>query len=435
MTTSRIAVRGSLAALDARARTVLFGRATSGDARVSECTAQIIARVRKDGDGALRALALEFDGVNLESLEVPRSAWRSALFALDPALRRVLERAITNIRQVHEAFRPVATEVTTADGVVIGRRPDPLGRVGVYAPGGRATYPSSLLMGVAPARVAGVGEVIVCTPPGPDGLPSPVLLAAAELADADRVFAVGGAGAVAAMAFGTESVPGVDRIVGPGNAYVAEAKIQVSRVVAIDSPAGPSELLVIADDSASSEVVAREMLAQAEHDPHSSVVLVTTSIALLGEVEHRLADWAPREPRAQVIVAALAARGALLLAASLDEAIAFSNHWAPEHVLVATRESAGVVSRLRNAGTIFEGECASVAFGDYMTGANHVLPTGGQARAYSGLSTVDFCRWTTWQRIGRVPATQLAADVGAFADAEGLRAHAASARQWAREAR
>lgn len=430
MSTLRLAFRGSLDALDAQACQVLFDRATSSDDAVRERTSRIIARVRSEGDAALVALAREYDGVQQLSLEVPRAVWRAAFTAIDPALRHALERSATNIRQVHEAFRPVSSEVTTADGVIIGRRPDPLGRVGVYAPGGRAAYPSSLLMGVVPARVAGVGEVIVCSPPGPDGLPSPVLLAAAELASADRVFAVGGAGAVAAMAFGTATIPAVDRIVGPGNAYVAEAKVQVSSVTAIDSPAGPSELLIIADESASPDVLARELMAQAEHDPVAAVVLVSTSAALLEAVDQRLAAWVPREPRAKVIAAALAGRGALVLATSLGEAVSFSNRWAPEHLLVATREPDVIVPSLRNAGTIFVGECASVAFGDYMTGANHVLPTGGLARAYSGLSTIDFYRWTTWQRVDRNAAAALAGDVGIFADAEGLPAHAAAARHW-----
>ncbi len=428
--TLSIAVRGRVGALDARAAVVLFDRSTSSDEGVRQRTGQILARVRAEGDVALHALAREFDGVTLNALEVPRAAWRTALAALDPALRRALERSAANIRRVHEAFRPVASEIVTADGIVIGRRPDPLGRVGVYAPGGRATYPSSLLMGVVPARVAGVGEVIVCTPPGADGLPSPVLLAAAELAGADRLFAVGGAGAVGAMAFGTATIPAVDRIVGPGNAYVAEAKVQVSSITAIDSPAGPSELLVLADEGASPDVIARELLAQAEHDPRAAVVLVSTSAALNDAVEAHLAAWVAREPRAAIITEALAARGGILLASSLEEAVAFSNRWAPEHLLLATSRADEILPTLRNAGTIFVGETASVAFGDYMSGANHVLPTGGLARAYSGLSTVDFCRWTTWQRIPRTAAAALAGDVGIFADAEGLPAHAASARQW-----
>ena len=235
----------------------------------------------RGGDAALRALATEFDGVTLDALEVPASRCVAALDALDPALRRAMERAANNIRRVHQGFLPATQEVESEPGIVVGRRPDPLGRVGVYAPGGRAAYPSSVLMGVVPARVAGVGEIIVCSPPGRDtGLPAEVVLAAAALAGAHRVFALGGAGAIAALAYGTESVPRVDRIVGPGNAYVAEAKIQVARAVAIDSPAGPSELLVLADASADPQLIAREMLAQAEHDPLAAVVAVVTSDGL-----------------------------------------------------------------------------------------------------------------------------------------------------------
>jgi histidinol dehydrogenase len=426
------AVRASLAALRPADRAALFDRATSSDPAVGARTTAIIERVRAEGDAALLAYARAFDGATLTRLEIPRTAWEAALAALEPTLRRALERAVTNIRSVHEAFRPAAREIVTADGVTIGRRPDPLGRVGVYAPGGRATYPSSLLMGAIPARVAGVGEVIVCSPPRPDGRPSAVLLAAAALAGVDRVFAVGGGGAVAAMAFGTESIPKVDRIVGPGNAYVAEAKVQVSSTVAIDSPAGPSELLVLTDDSADPEVVAREMLAQAEHDPVAAVVLVCLSPRFADAVSQALESLVDLEPRADVIRAAFAAHGGLLVAESLDAAITFANAWAAEHLLLAVAPDVetDTLARLRNAGTVLVGQTASVAFGDYMSGANHVLPTGGLARAYSGLSTLDFVRWTTWQRIDRDAARALARDVGIFADAEGLPAHATAARQW-----
>ena len=427
-----LAVRGRVDALTARDRAVLFDRSTSSDPAIRDRTAAIIARVRADGDAALREFAATFDGVTLDALEVPRTACTAALDALDPALRRAMERTAANVRDVHAAFRPVATEVTTADGAVIGRRPDPLARVGVYAPGGRAAYPSSVLMGAVPARVAGVGEVILCSPPGPDGRPSAVVLAAAALAGVDRVFAVGGAGAVAAMAMGTATVPAVDRIVGPGNAYVAEAKAQVASLVAIDSPAGPSELLVLADESADPGVLARELLAQAEHDPLAAVVLVTPSAALAAAVEAALPALVDAAPRAAIIRTALGARGAVLVAESLGEAVALSNAWAPEHLLLVVRPEveAATLAALRNAGTIFVGQSASVAFGDYMSGANHVLPTGGAARAYSGLSTLDFVRWTTWQRIGPSAARAMAADVGRFADAEGLPGHAAAARQW-----
>lgn len=432
MNTLSFAARGPLAQLNADARRALFERGISEGDALRLRTSDILARVRRDGDAALLAFARELDGASLSTLEVPRARWDAALDALNPALRRALERAAANIRAVHEAFRPAAQEVTTADGVVIGRRPDALARVGVYAPGGRATYPSSLLMGAIPARVAGVREVIVCSPPDATGSPSAVLLAAAAIAGVDRVFAIGGAGAVAAMAYGTASVPAVDRIVGPGNAYVAEAKLQVSGLVGIDSPAGPSELLVLADASATPRVIAREMLAQAEHDPVAAVVLVTDSLALAADVERELNARVDAEPRAAVIRDAFAARGGIIIVESLVDAVEFANRWAAEHLLLAVAPTVQdrVLTELRSAGTIFVGESASVAFGDYMSGANHVLPTGGLARIWSGLSTLDFVRWTTWQRIDRDAARALAADVDVFATAEGLPAHAAAARQW-----
>jgi len=426
------AARGALSSLDASATQALFNRSTSADASVRTRTAEIVARVQRDGDAALFALARELDGAALDALEVPRARWLAALESLEPALRRAIERAAANIRAVHHAFRPAATEVVTADGAIIGRRPDALARVGVYAPGGRAAYPSSLLMGAIPARVAGVREVIVCTPPDATGLPSPVVLAAAAIAGVDRVFALGGAGAVAALAYGTATVPAVDRIVGPGNAFVAEAKLQVSGIVGIDSPAGPSELLVVADGTASASVIAREMLAQAEHDPVAPVVLVTDAAVLAAEVERELTARIDAEPRASIIRAAFAARGGIITVASMRDAVEFANRWAAEHLLlvVEPRVEREVLGALRSAGTIFVGETSSVSFGDYMSGANHVLPTGGLARTWSGLSTLDFVRWTTWQRIDRDAARALASDVDTFAMAEGLPAHAAAARQW-----
>ena len=423
---------GAVEDLSAAECAALMDRTTSSDRQVRERTAAIVERVRRERDAALFAMARELDGVELAALEVPRERWAAALAALDPRLREAMERAAANIRRAHEAFRPAASEVETEPGVVVGRRPDPLGRVGVYAPGGRAAYPSSVLMGALPARVAGVGEVILCSPPGPDGAPSAVVLAAAELAGVDRVFSLGGAGAVAALAYGTETVPRVDRIVGPGNAYVAEAKLQVSGAVAIDSPAGPSELLVIADFSADPAVVARELLAQAEHDPMAAAVAVVVGEEVADNVADAARELLPHEPRAEIIRAALAAQGGLLVAQTYDEAIAFANAYAAEHLLLAVAEpqQGAVLERLRNAGTVFVGETSSVSYGDYMTGANHVLPTGGLARSYSGLSTLDFVRWTTYQRVTREAAARLAEDVGVFADAEGLAGHAAAARQW-----
>ena len=434
--TSEVSIRwtGSCAALSQSDRAALLDRSSTSDASVRERTAGIIARVRAGGDSALRTLASELDGVSLESLEVPRATWSKALETLAPALRSAMERSAQNIRRVHEGFRPTAQEIESEPGVIVGRRPAPLSRVGVYAPGGRAAYPSSVLMGVLPARVAGVGEIVVCSPPDrTTGRPSDVVLAAAALAAADRVFSLGGAGAIAALAYGTQSVPRVDRIVGPGNAYVAEAKLQVASTVAIDSPAGPSELLVIADESADPQLIAREMLAQAEHDPLAAVVAVMSSEASADAVTRAIAQQLPFHPRAEIAAAALRGQGAVLWSDSLEDAVAFSNAYAPEHLLLALTSPDGVLGSLRNAGTIFVGAYASVAFGDYMTGANHVLPTGGLARSYSGLSTLDFVRWTTYQRVTREAAARLADDVGVFADAEGLGGHALAARAWKHE--
>ena len=433
--TLTLRAHGALSALSAATRTALMDRSPTQNDVVHERTRGIIARVRAEGDAALFSFARDFDGVTLDALEVPRAAWKRALDALDPLLVQALQRAERNIGAVHAVFRPFASEVSPEPGITVGRRPDPLARVGVYAPGGRASYPSSLLMGAIPARVAGVREVIVCSPPGPDGMPSAVVLAAAELANVDRLFAIGGAGAIAAMALGTQTVPRVDRVVGPGNAYVAEAKLQLVSDVAIDAPAGPSELLVLADDSAEAVMVARELLAQAEHDPEAAVIAVLCgedASAFAREVERALAALLVDAPRADIVRTSLAARGAVITTPRLSEGIAFANAWAAEHLLLVVRDAVcdDTLNALRSAGTVFVGSSSSVAFGDYMTGANHVLPTAGAARCYSGLSTLDFVRWTTWQRVSPEAAARMADDVGRIADAEGLPGHAAAARAW-----
>jgi histidinol dehydrogenase len=422
---------GARAVLDSTIERALFDRTTSTDPQVLEATANVLAAVRTRGDVALRDFAKQFDGVVLEQLEIPKAALTAALDGLDLALRRSMERAVRNITTVHRASLPAVMEVSPEPGIVVGRRPDPLDRVGVYAPGGRAAYPSSVLMGAVPARVAGVREVVLASPPGPDGQPTAAVLAAAALAQVDRVFAIGGAGAVGALAYGTESVPRVDRIVGPGNAYVAEAKLQVSGFVGIDSPAGPSELLVIADLKASPDVVAREMLAQAEHDPRAGVVAVVQGQAFAERLWDTLRRMLPLQPRREIIEAALRGQGAILWVDDLDDAVTFANAYAPEHLLLCVVDGPGILEAVRNAGTVFVGATASVSFGDYMTGANHVLPTGGLARAYSGLSTVDYFRWTTYQRVDRAAAARLAADVDAFATQEQLFGHAGAARAWA----
>ncbi len=409
----------------------LFAREGNEASAIRESASAILRDVQLHGDPALIAIAARFDGVELTSIEVPGVELERALTSLEPGLRRSMERSIANLESVQKAFMPEIAETSPEPGIRIGRRPDPLDRVGVYAPGGRAAYPSSVLMGAVPARVAGVREVVLCSPPGRDGLPSQVVLAAAALCGVDRVFAIGGAGAIGAMAYSTQSVPRVDRIVGPGNAYVAEAKLQVSGVVGIDSPAGPSELLVIADSTADQDVLVREIMAQAEHDPRAVVVVVTIGEELAESLIQRIADALPSQQRRDIIARSLQSRGAVVWATDLDEATRFSNRFAPEHLLIATEQPSRLLPELRNAGTIFVGEHSSVSFGDYMTGANHVLPTGGLARSYSGLSVLDFIRWTTYQIVSPAAAASLAEDVGIFADSEALFAHAAAARQWA----
>lgn len=425
---SAVRFTGRLANLPATDRAALVDRTLSADGPIVDRVAAILMRVRAGGDSELFAMAREFDSVSLETLEVPRAAWSAALDALDPALRRALERAASNIETVSRASLPRPSEIEVEPGVLVGRRPDPLARAGVYAPGGRAAYPSSLLMGVVPARVAGVREIFVASPPGPDGRPSEVVLAAASIAGATRVFAVGGAGAIAALAYGTESIPRVDRIAGPGNAWVAEAKRQVSAITGIDMPAGPSEIAILADESADPDFIARELLAQAEHDPDACVLALALSADLARGIATALERRLAAAPRAAIARAALAVRGAILVADSLDEAIEFANDFAPEHLLLALAAPDETLSRIRNAGTVFLGSASSVAFGDYLTGSNHILPTAGAARRASGLSVLDFVRWTTWQRVLPAAAARLAEDTARIAIAEGLYAHAEAAR-------
>lgn len=421
---------GTLASLSGASRTELLDRAASEDARVAESAARIVDRVRTGGDVALRELAAEFDGVALDALEVSRERCDSALAALEPALRAALERAAANIRRAHEAQLPTESVCEPEPGVRIGRRAEPFERVGVYAPGGRALYPSSVLMGAIPARVAGVREIVLCTPPGRSGEPDALLLAAAALAGVDRVFALGGAGAIAALAYGTASVPRVRKIVGPGNAYVSAAKQLVAArgVVAIDSPAGPSEVVVIADDSAPPTRVALELIAQAEHDPDALALALVVGADAAARVREALMREAVVAERASIVAASLAARGGVLACDSLAEACAFATELAPEHLLLAVRDAEAALAQVRDAGTIFVGTASSVAFGDYMSGGNHVLPTAAHARLAPGLGTLDFVRWTTWQQITPAAAARLAGDTARLALAEGLPGHAAAAR-------
>jgi histidinol dehydrogenase len=428
----RLAHSGALAALPDSVLASIVARTPAAETRdVATTVRGILEQVRDQGDAALRALTRAYDGVDLEALEVPRSAIERARAAIDPAIATALERAKRNLERVHTAFLPVASEVEVEPGVVVGRRPDPLAAVGIYAPGGRAAYPSSVLMGVVPAAVAGVGEIVVCSPPGPNGAPSDVVLAAAAIGGATKVFAIGGAQAIAALAYGTETVVRVDRIVGPGNAFVAEAKRQVAGRVGIDAPAGPSEILVIADDGADPAHVAREMVAQAEHDPEASCVALAVGEAVAAQIARALAETVP--VKADIVRAALGSRGAVLSIRSLAEAWPFASAYAAEHLLLAVRDPEAALENVRHAGTVFLGDGSSVAFGDYLTGGNHVLPTAGAARSFSGLSTGDFFRWSTWQRVSRPAAAAMAEDVGRLARAEGLPAHAVAAEAFREE--
>jgi histidinol dehydrogenase len=422
-----LSVRGRLAELDSESLALLTDRAPLEDSTLVTSVAALIRDVRARGDGALREMAERYDGVALTQLEVPRGRWQEALGDLDDGVRSALERAAANIRRFHEAQLPPDVTLEVEEGVRVTRAWVPLERIGVYAPGGRAAYPSSVLMGVVPAKAAGADTVVLCSPPGPSGLPPTEVLAAAEVGGADRLFALGGAGAIAALAYGTETVPRTDVIVGPGNRWVTEAKRQVAGHVVIDSPAGPSEVLVLADSTAPARLVALELVAQAEHDPDAGSVLVTTSERLAADVEAELDELVARAPRAEIVRAALAGAGAILLADSLDEALDFADRYAPEHASVMTEHAARDARRLRNAGTTFVGPASSVAFGDYLTGANHVLPTGGRARSFSGLSAHHYLRSYTLQEVEPEGAAAMATDVATLAMSEGLPAHAAAA--------
>jgi len=423
-----VAVDASLADLTDDQLSLLLDRRPEDEAEIRDRVAEILEQVRSSGDDALRAMARQYDGVELEEIEIPRSRWNQALASMDPEVRLGLERAARNVEIFHKAQIPDRVEVTVSDGVTLGRETVPLSRAGIYAPGGRAAYPSSVIMGVVPARAAGVDEVIVCSPPGPDGVPPKELLAACAIAGANRLFAVGGAGAIGAMVFGSESVPRVDVVVGPGNRWVTEAKRQIAGEVPIDGPAGPSEVLVVAEEEAADATrVASELVAQAEHDPDAAVALVTPSEDLLRDVRSTLAREVEASPRRSVVEEALKARGALLLASSLAEALSFADDYAPEHLALYTREPRRDLQAIKNAGTVFLGQSSSVAFGDYMTGANHVLPTAGRARSFSGLSTEHFLRSFTWQEITSEGARSLSQPVQRLAEAEGLPAHARAA--------
>jgi len=424
----RIAMEKALENLTQDERRSLVDRRPSQEPELQERVRKIIGRVRSQGDAALLEMARNFDGVALESLEVPPSAWEQALHQLDPRLRENLEEAAENIGAFHRAQIPEEVRIQIRPGVTLGRRATPLERVGVYAPGGRAAYPSSVLMGVVPARVAGVSRIVVCSPPGPSGLPPREVMAACAMGGATRLFAVGGAGAMGALAYGTETIPRVDAIVGPGNRWVTEGKRQVAGEVIIDSPAGPSEVLVVADAEADPRLCALELICQAEHDPDAAVALVTTSRELLAAVRASLEEEILLAPRREIVESALAGQGALLLARDREQALDFARDYAAEHLALFTKDPRKDMDRIPTAGTVFLGESAAVAYGDYLTGANHVLPTGGLARSFSSLSTLHFLRMYTWQEIEPGAASEMAEAVERMAMAEGLPGHAEAVR-------
>ncbi len=409
----------------------LLERSGAEVSRVYPQVEEIVARVRREGDRALRRYTKRFDGIEVDDLRVREEEFDRALETADPKVLDALEKAHENITRFHRRQKRAGWSYR-AKGVRLGQVVRPIGRVGCYVPGGRAAYPSTVLMTVTPARVAGVKRIVCTTPPTRDGGANAYTLAACRVAGVEEVYKVGGAQAIAALAYGTETVPRVDKIVGPGNIYVTAAKRAVSGTVAIDNPAGPSEVLILADGTADPVHVALDMLAQAEHDPQASSVLVTTSAPLAGKVNSaitRLVHTAHKLRRRAVIRESLEKRGAILIVSRLDEGIAFMNEYAPEHLQIMTRNPRRVLARVENAGSVFLGRYTPVACGDYASGTNHVLPTGGAARAYSGLGVQDFLKSISFQEASREGLEALAEIIIPLAEVEGLYAHAESVRK------
>ncbi|HEV8358983.1 MAG TPA: histidinol dehydrogenase [Candidatus Thermoplasmatota archaeon] len=417
---------GALAALSPEQRRALLERGRAGLAEARRAVEPLVEQVRARGDDALRELTLRFDGARLERIEVSDRERQALARMARPDDRKALARAAKRIRAYHARQKPKPFKVKV-EGIDLGWQPVPLDRVGVYVPGGQASYPSTLLMGVLPAKLAGVADVVVCTPPRRDGSIHPLLAAAAEEAGADRLFRVGGAQAIFALAWGTATIPAVDKIVGPGNVYVQAAKQLVHGQVGVDMLAGPSEVLVIADDTAPPRLVALEMAAQSEHDPGAASVVVALSQTLTKQVEAELAALLPSMARHATIERALAANGALLTAGSLEEALAFANAHAPEHLVLMVKNPRAALAKVKRAGSVFLGPLSPVAMGDYGAGTNHILPTAGSARFSSGLSVLDFVTWVQWQQASQAGAGRVAPDVARLAHAEGLQAHAAAA--------
>lgn len=396
----------------------------SGLEDVAKTVSAVLLDVRTKGDAALREYTAKFDKVELVNFEVSEEEFEKALSSIGPELLDHLKSAAANIRAFHEAQLPETTWfMELKPGIVLGQKATPLESVGAYAPGGRASYPSTVLMTVIPARVAGVEQVIVCTPPRQDGSVHPLTLAAAKVAGADRVFKLGGVQAIGAMGYGTETVTKVDKIVGPGNVFVTSAKMQIRDVAEIDFPAGPSEVLIIADESADAVMVASDIIAQAEHDPSAVSVLVTDSYMLAKAVKEEVLVQAEQAARSSIVNASLE-NAAILTADSLEQCIGFSNKFAPEHLEIMVSEPDFVLDGIKNAGSIFIGNYAPVPVGDYASGTNHVLPTSGYARIYSGLNINHFIKYSSIQKISKSGLESLKETIIALAEEEGLQAHA-----------
>ena len=395
------------------------------EADVTAAVTEILAAVRQRGDSALRDYSEKFDGGAPKELEVSREEWEEAVASVDPELLAVLEEAAENIRRFHRHQVLEGFSVTDKEGIILGQKVMPLQRVGLYVPGGTASYPSTVLMDCIPAKIAGVGEIIMVTP-AKNGVIRPVILAAAKIAGVDRIFRVGGAQAVAALAYGTETVPRVDKIVGPGNRFVAQAKRLVYGQVDIDMIAGPSEVLIVADGRAEARFVAADMLAQAEHDRMATAVLVTDSIALAEAVAAELELQLPLLEREDIARASIENNGKIIVVRSVEEAIAMANRIAPEHLELCLEDAMRYLEDVRNAGSVFLGRNSPEALGDYFAGPNHTLPTSGTARFASPLSVYDFIKRTSYIQYSADALEAVSGKIDRFAREEGLTAHARS---------
>jgi histidinol dehydrogenase len=400
-------------------------RETTGE-DVEKGVRKIVARVRDGGDAELLACVRRYDGVTLRKLEVTREEWDAAVEAVDPADRAALGKAAMRVREFHRKRIPSSWEVREEGGGVFGHRVRPLARVGIYVPGGKAVYPSTVIMNAVPASVVEVPEIVMATPPAKDGSVPREVLMAARVAGVHRVFKMGGAHAVAALAYGTESVPQVDKIVGPGNVWVAAAKHLVFGVVDIDSEAGPTEVLVVADRTATPAWVAADLLSQAEHDELASAILITPVKAIAVRVQDQLGRQLGTLEREKIARKALAGRSAIIVARDMQECLALANRYAPEHLVLAVQDPDTVSKQVQNAGAIFMGHYTPVAVGDYLAGPNHVLPTGGTARFFSPLGVEDFLKRTSLTRFEPPKLRELGGDVIRLAELEGLTGHARS---------